>query len=94
MPASPAGEDASDIAEDGMALAGLSARHASYVEIGKFHRHLRKETSMLAKFVLLLSALSFASITLTACNTVQGAGKDVERAGQKVQEEAQEHKKY
>ena len=49
---------------------------------------------MLAKFVLLLSALSFASISLTACNTVQGAGKDVEKAGQKVQSEAQEHKTY
>ena len=49
---------------------------------------------MLAKFVLLLATLSFASISLTACNTVQGAGKDVEKAGQKVQEEAQEHKKY
>lgn len=49
---------------------------------------------MLAKFVLLLAALSFASIPLTGCNTVQGAGKDVEKAGQKVQEEAKEHKTY
>jgi predicted small secreted protein len=49
---------------------------------------------MIAKIVLLLAALSFGSATLTACNTVQGAGKDVEKAGQKVQEEAQEHKRY
>ncbi len=49
---------------------------------------------MLAKFVLLLAALSFSSISLTACNTVQGAGKDIEKGGQKVQEEAVEHKKY
>ena len=53
-----------------------------------------ERNAMLAKFVLLLAALSFASISLTACNTVQGAGKDVEKAGQKVQEEAVEHKKY
>ncbi len=49
---------------------------------------------MIAKIVLLLAALSLSSLTLTACNTVQGAGKDVEKAGQKVQEEAVEHKRY
>jgi len=49
---------------------------------------------MMAKFVLLLAALSFASIPLTACNTVAGAGKDVEKAGAKVNQEAQEHKTY
>ena len=49
---------------------------------------------MTRKFVLLLAALAFGSISLTACNTIQGAGKDVERAGEKVQQEAQEHKRY
>lgn len=49
---------------------------------------------MTRKLVLLLAALTFGSISLTACNTIQGAGKDVERAGEKVQQEAQEHKKY
>lgn len=49
---------------------------------------------MTRKHVLLLAALMFGSISLTACNTIQGAGKDVERAGEKVQQEAQEHKKY
>ena len=49
---------------------------------------------MIAKTLLLLAALSLGSISLSACNTVQGAGKDVERAGEKVQQEAQEHKKY
>lgn len=49
---------------------------------------------MITRFMLLLIALSVASIPLSACNTVQGAGKDVERAGQKVQGEAQEHKTY
>ncbi len=49
---------------------------------------------MISKIVLLLVALSLGSISLTACNTIQGAGKDVEKAGEKVQTEAQEHKKY
>ena len=39
-----------------------------------------------------MTAVSALSVSLTACNTVQGAGRDVERAGQKVQEEAIEHK--
>jgi entericidin B len=43
-----------------------------------------------ALFVL----MSLASLALTACNTMQGAGRDVEHAGQKLQEEAQEHKHY
>lgn len=49
---------------------------------------------MIKKLVLLLAALGIGATTLTACNTMQGAGRDIEKAGQKVQEEAQEHKKY
>lgn len=50
---------------------------------------------MTRKLVLMLSAITFGSmISLAGCNTIQGAGKDVERAGEKVQQEAQEHKKY
>ena len=45
---------------------------------------------MWKKLLFCLAVLS--SIVLTACNTVQGAGKDVERGGQKIQEEAAEHK--
>ena len=49
---------------------------------------------MTRKLVLLLATLAFGSVALTACNTIQGAGRDVEKAGQKVQEEAKEHKRY
>jgi predicted small secreted protein len=49
---------------------------------------------MITKILMLLAALSLGSISLTACNTIQGAGKDVERAGEKVQSEAVEHKRY
>lgn len=49
---------------------------------------------MMAKILLLLAALSLSSVALTGCNTVQGAGQDISKAGQKVQEEAQEHKRY
>ena len=32
--------------------------------------------------------ISFSMSALTACNTVAGAGKDVQKAGQKVEEAA------
>jgi predicted small secreted protein len=48
------------------------------------------------RMIALLLAASFALSLpfLGGCNTVQGAGKDVERGGEKIQREAQEHKNY
>jgi predicted small secreted protein len=43
-----------------------------------------------ALFVL----MSMLSLALTACNTVEGAGKDVSAAGRATTEEAREHKTY
>lgn len=37
-------------------------------------------------------ALLAASLFLSACNTMQGAGKDIEEAGEEIQEEAADHK--
>jgi len=37
------------------------------------------------RFILTLLLVSFVS-SLVGCNTVRGAGKDVEKAGQEVQE--------
>jgi len=48
---------------------------------------------MIRKLVLLFAALMFGA-SLTACNTIQGAGKDVEKAGEKVQDAAQQNKHY
>jgi predicted small secreted protein len=41
---------------------------------------------------LFFGVMALLSISLTACNTVAGAGKDVQSAGREIQEEAQEHK--
>ena len=54
----------------------------------------REDMTMIRKFILLLAYLACAATSLSACNTIQGAGRDVERAGQGVQEEAREHKHY
>lgn len=40
----------------------------------------------------MLILVMFASASLTACNTVAGAGKDVQKAGEKVSEKAQDCK--
>jgi predicted small secreted protein len=45
-----------------------------------------------APSLLLLLVLAFASIlVLPGCQTMKGAGKDVERAGEKIQENADNH---
>jgi predicted small secreted protein len=49
---------------------------------------------MTTKIVLMLFSLALGSSVLTGCNTVQGAGTDISKAGSKMSEEAQEHKKY
>lgn len=38
--------------------------------------------------ILLLLAFVAASLGLSACNTMKGVGKDVERAGEKIQDNA------
>jgi entericidin B len=42
----------------------------------------------------LLAAIIGASFLVAACNTMEGAGKDVSAAGAKTTQEAQDHKKY
>lgn len=46
---------------------------------------------MLKKMALCLASIYLASM-VSACNTVEGAGKDVSAGGKKVQEEAKEVK--
>lgn len=44
------------------------------------------------KHLMALMLLSLFSISLTACNTMAGAGEDVEAVGEKVQEKAEDCK--
>ena len=43
-------------------------------------------TTVVALFSLVLAALAFSG-----CQTMEGAGKDIERAGEKIQENAEKH---
>lgn len=42
--------------------------------------------------IVLLAAALLLSVTVTACNTVDGAGKDMQKAGSEVREESQENR--
>ena len=44
------------------------------------------------RLIALLMLVMFSSMTLTACNTVAGAGKDVQKAGEKVEKKAEDCK--
>ena len=48
---------------------------------------------MLAKLLAMLAMTTFV-IGLAGCNTMEGAGRDVSAAGDKVTKEAAEHKRY
>ncbi len=44
-------------------------------------------------FALVFTTLFLAgTMTLTGCNTVEGAGKDIEKGGKAIKDEASEHK--
>jgi predicted small secreted protein len=45
-------------------------------------------------FVLLLSTLFLAGTTviLVGCNTIEGAGKDIQQGGKAIEDKANEHK--
>ena len=47
-------------------------------------------------FATLLATVFLAGVvgTLSACNTIEGAGKDIEQGGKAVKDEAKEQKRY
>ena len=52
---------------------------------------------MIRKLIASLLAMLFMTGlfgTLAGCNTVEGAGKDIQRGGGAIKDEAREHKNY
>jgi entericidin A len=72
----------------------LNAFHGVAGGGGRPHR--RKEKAMkhsaLKRIAALLMLALFSSSVLTACNTMAGAGKDVQKAGEKVENKAEDCK--
>jgi entericidin B len=52
----------------------------------------KKEQDMLNKLLALL--VLAGALTMTGCNTMSGMGKDVEAAGDKMENSAEKNKKY
>lgn len=44
------------------------------------------------RLLALLLMASFATFSITACNTMAGAGKDVQKVGEKVEKKAEDCK--
>ena len=42
--------------------------------------------NMIKRFIIALFAMGLLAIASTGCNTVHGAGEDIEHAGDKIQE--------
>ncbi len=55
------------------------------------HRPQAEEIAMKRLTALMLLAV-FAAGMLTACNTVEGAGQDIQKAGEKVSDKAEDCK--
>jgi len=56
-----------------------------------------RRSAMISRiFVTLLATLFLAGVigTLSGCNTMEGAGKDIEQGGKAIKDEAKEQKRY
>lgn len=54
----------------------------------------KRMASKLSALLLILAVLGSSLVALTGCNTTAGIGKDIEAAGEAINEEAEEEKKY
>jgi entericidin B len=70
-----------------MSLALATSRMAEVIDTFN-----RSEVTMFTKLIYCFAALATV-LALSACNTIQGAGRDVEEVGQKVQDAAADTKR-
>jgi predicted small secreted protein len=52
----------------------------------------RKGTDAMRRARVLTCLLALAALAAAGCNASEGVGKDLEEAGEKIQEKAREHK--
>lgn len=52
------------------------------------------KSSKLSSMLMLLACLGLGAAVVGGCNTVSGAGQDIEAAGEEITEEAEENKGY
>jgi entericidin B len=69
----------------------MPARHLRADDSRRLARQRRQETEMQSdRFRMFLAAalLAAGSLTLGACNTMEGAGKDIQKGGEKIEDAA------
>jgi len=75
----------------------LHSQSAAWPQRRLVHLHHSTKGDNMKRFIALALAATFALPSfafLSGCNTVEGAGKDVQAGGAKIKEEARENKKY
>lgn len=70
------------------------SQEAIFLELTLIHLSMGRFIMIKKTFVSLLATLFFAGTiaVLTGCNTVEGAGKDIEKGGKAIKDEAAEKK--
>jgi predicted small secreted protein len=68
------------------------ASRADGVSSPVFHTHDRAKENSMKRLIALMMVACFSTAALTACNTMAGAGKDVQKVGEKVEQKAQDCK--
>jgi predicted small secreted protein len=72
-----------------------ATRGLTQTRLARNHHSTKGDT--MKRFIALALAATFALPSfalLSGCNTMEGAGKDVQAGGAKIKEEARENKKY
>jgi entericidin B len=72
---------------------GETGEHISLLQPQLYNRRI----NMIRKLMTTLLATLFlggAFVTLAGCNTMEGAGKDIQQGGKAITDEAKEQKKY
>ena len=73
-----------------------SVRLTAATRLTRDHQ-LTERGLIMKRMIALVLAATFALPSfalLSGCNTVEGAGKDIQKGGEKIKEEAKENKKY
>lgn len=73
-------------------LNGIRAFHVAYTGFGRAYACVSNPQEMTMKRMMLVLMLASFSAMLAGCNTMAGAGKDVQKVGEKVEDKAEDCK--
>lgn len=72
-----------------------NAADRHYAALSRDHPSTKGDTMKRLLALALAATFALPSFALlSGCNTVEGAGKDIQKGGEKIKDEARENKKY